>query len=130
MKKVFFGLGAMFFLAAFSPSSAEAQFDPCDTCDYSGEWAVCVLGGGGWFEGCHQVSPLGCSADDICWPWWPNQEQQAVDLTGTALDPNTEDKAILTPGTLTRPCDSAITAWALSRAEATQHRRNLRTLVI
>ncbi len=100
MKRVFFGLGAALVLAAFSPSPAEAQLNSCDRCSFDGDWAVCVLHGGGLMEGCTQLSPRGCGFDDVCWPWWPFNEQQAVDLTGTALDPNTDDTAILTPGTL------------------------------
>lgn len=127
MKRVFYGLSAAFFLAGFSPYSAEAQSDPCDGCDYSEGWAACVIGGGGTIEDCYVVDPMGCERNGFCWSF---QEQQAVDLTGTALDPNTEDRGILTSRALTRPCDSAITAWALSRAEAAQHRRDLRNLVI
>lgn len=126
MKRVFFGLGAAFFLAAFSPSSAEAQFDPCDICNHHEDgWIYCILGGGGPIDGCYQESPLYCSGNG-----WCGFQDDAVDLTGTAVDPNTEDTTTLTAGVLTRPCDSAITARALSEAEAMQHRRKLRTLVI
>ena len=127
MKRAFLGLGAAFFLAASSPSSVEAQpQSTCDDCDWSWGFAACQLGVGGVYEHCFQQTPHACSTYGYCWlPW-----QQAVDLTGTAVDPNTEDKTILTAAILKRPCDSAITARALSKAEAKQHRRKLRTLVI
>ena len=127
MKGIFFGLGMAFCLAAFFPSLAGAQpQSTCDYCDDSWGWASCVLGGGGVYQHCFQTNPGYCSTYGYCWlPW-----QQAVDLTGTAVGPNTEDKAILTAATLTRPCDSAITARVLSKAEAMQHRRKIRTVVI
>lgn len=127
MKRVFLGLSAAFLLAGFSPYSVEAQVGPCDDCNTSGPWAVCVIGGDGNYEGCHTTDPMGCKRTGFCWAF---QEQQAVDLTGTAVDPNKDYTAILTAGPRKRPCDSAITAWALSRLEATQHRRKLRTLVV
>ena len=128
MKRVVFGLCAAFFLAAFSPSSAEAQFDPCDACDHSWGFAACVLGGGGPIEGCFADTPLFCSGSGSC--EGAEDQDYAVDLTGTAVDPNADDTKILTAGILTRPCDFAITARVLSETEARQHRRELRTLVI
>ena len=128
MKRVVFGLGAVFFLAAFFPSSAEAQFDPCDNCDHSWGFAACVLGGGGPIEGCFADTPLFCSGSGSCDE--PEDQDYAVDLTGTAVDPNADYKTVLTAGILTRPCDLAITARVLSETEARQHRRELGTLVI
>lgn len=73
-------------------------------------------------------TPLFCSGSSSCEE--PEDQDYAVDLTGTAVDPNADDKKTLTAGILTRPCDFAITARALSETEARQHRRELRTLVI
>lgn len=116
-------LGAAFTIAALSPSSAEAQFNECDKCNFDGEWAVCILHGGGFMYGCSQPTPAGCGLDGLCWPFWPN-EQQAVNPT------DVDDEAILTSRTFTRPCVSNLVAWTRARAEVTERDRRLRILVV
>lgn len=97
-----------------APAALEAQLGPCDDCRYDvqGEFAYCVIGGGGPFVDCFQQTPDFCDWGELCF----EAEMVAVTPFGTitAATLRLGDASTLA----VRSCDGSVVDRVYTRDEA------------
>jgi hypothetical protein len=115
-------LGAVFGVLLLG-SQAQAQLHPCDDCiwDDDGQWAFCLLGGGGPLIDCFQQYETHCSFGALCF-------QQITSVFGGI----TGSRSLIGNESVTqrRACDGSAVVRTYTATDAVFRRQALRRITV